>query len=243
MPEVLAPPLSATPGRPSHPLLVGPKDLPKRRALHTQAGRFALLHALAHIEFNAINLALDALYRFPGLPEDFYRDWLRVAQEEAEHFVLLRQQLQRLGGDYGDLPAHDGLWEMAMDTAADPLERMALVPRVLEARGLDVTPAMRERLLAAGDAEAAAVLERIERDERGHVAVGSRWFRYLCAQRGLEPDSTFKTLLQQRYRGRIQGPLALTARRAAGFSEPELDWLQSRIGQPAATKPEAVRHD
>jgi uncharacterized ferritin-like protein (DUF455 family) len=202
-----------------------------------------LLHALAHIEFNAINLALDALYRFPGLPEDFYRDWLRVAQEEAEHFVLLRQQLQRLGGDYGDLPAHDGLWEMAMDTAADPLERMALVPRVLEARGLDVTPAMRERLLAAGDAEAAAVLERIESDERGHVAVGSRWFRYLCAQRGLEPDSTFMTLLQQRYRGRIQGPLALTARRAAGFSEPELDWLQSRIGQPAATRPEQVRHD
>ncbi|CDQ09397.1 conserved protein of unknown function [Acidithiobacillus ferrivorans] len=243
MPEVSAPPLSATPGRPSHPLLLGPKDLPKRRALHTQAGRFALLHALAHIEFNAINLALDALYRFPGLPEDFYRDWLRVAQEEAEHFVLLRQQLQRLGGDYGDLPAHDGLWEMAMDTAADPLERMALVPRVLEARGLDVTPAMRERLLAAGDAEAAAVLARIESDERGHVAVGSRWFRYLCAQRGLEPDSTFMALLRQRYRGRIQGPLALTARRAAGFSEPELDWLQSRIGQPAATRPEQVRHD
>ncbi len=240
MPEVLAPPLSATPGRPSHPLLVGPKDLPKRRALHTQAGRFALLHALAHIEFNAINLALDALYRFPGLPEDFYRDWLRVAQEEAEHFVLLRRQLQRLGGDYGDLPAHDGLWEMALDTAADPLERMALVPRVLEARGLDVTPAMRERLLAAGDAEAAAVLARIESDECGHVAVGSRWFRYLCAQRGLEPDSTFMTLLQQRYRGRIQGPLALTARRAAGFSEPELDWLQRRIGQPAATKPEGA---
>ena len=234
---------STTPGRPVRPLLVDPKNLPRRRALTTATGRFALLHALAHIEFNAINLALDAICRFPGLPDDFYRDWLRVAQEEAEHFVLLREQLRRLGGDYGDLPAHDGLWEMALDTAADPLVRMALVPRVLEARGLDVTPAMRERLLAAGDAEAAAVLERIERDERGHVAVGSRWFRYLCAQRGLEPDRTFKTLLQQRYRGRIQGPLALTARRAAGFSEPELDWLQSRIGQPAAARSEQACHD
>ena len=244
MPEVSAPALSDMPGRPAHPLLVSPKDLPKRRALHTRAGRFALLHALAHIEFNAINLALDALYRFPGLPEDFYRDWLRVAQEEAEHFVLLRQQLRRLGGDYGDLPAHDGLWEMALDTAADPLARMALVPRVLEARGLDVTPAMRERLLAAGDAEAAAVLERIECDERGHVAVGTRWFRFLCAQRGLEPDRTFTTLLQRHYRGRIQGPLALPARRAAGFSEPELDWLQDRAARPTAGQPAAgVHHD
>lgn len=224
-------PYPGIPGRPDRPELVPPKKLPRRRALSTPAGRFALLHALAHIEFNAINLALDAICRFVDLPVDYYRDWLQVAQEEAEHFVLLRELLQALGGDYGDLPAHDGLWEMAMETATDPLERMALVPRVLEARGLDVTPAIRERLREAGDLAAAAVLERIEKDERGHVAIGTRWFHYLCAQRGLDPDHTFRQLLELRYRGRIQGPLALDARRAGGFSEAELLWLQKRIDQ------------
>ncbi len=224
------------PGRPPRPELVGPKKLPKRRALSTVAGRFALLHALAHIEFNAINLALDAMGRFAGLPDPYYQDWLQVAQEETEHFVLLRGLLQNLGGDYGDLPAHDGLWEMAMDTATDPLERMALVPRVLEARGLDVTPAIRERLRDVGDLAAVAVLERIEKEERGHVAIGSRWFRYICAQRGLDPDQTFRSLLKQRYRGRIQGPLALQARREGGFSEDELDWLQACVAQSTAMR-------
>ncbi|MFA7495035.1 MAG: ferritin-like domain-containing protein [Acidithiobacillus sp.] len=236
-------PCPTIPGRPARPALVDPKNLPRRRALSTVAGRFALLHALAHIEFNAINLALDALCRFPDMPTEYYQDWLRVAQEEAEHFMLLREQLQRLSGDYGDLPAHDGLWEMAMETAQDPLERMALVPRVLEARGLDVTPAIRERLLAAGDREAAAVLERIEREERDHVAIGSRWFRYLCAQRGLEPDATFQSLLERCYRGRIQGPLALAARRDAGFSEGELDWLQGRAVAGLTPRAGLVSHD
>ena len=224
-------PCPGVPGRPARPELVAPKQLPRRRALSTQAGRFALLHALAHIEFNAINLALDALCRFVDLPVAYYHDWLQVAQEEAEHFVLLRGLLQAMGGDYGDLPAHDGLWEMAMDTATDPLERMALVPRVLEARGLDVTPAIRERLQEVGDSAAAAVLERIETDERGHVAIGSHWFRYLCEQRGLDAEQTFRQLLQERYRGRIQGPLALEARRAGGFSEQELLWLQECVAQ------------
>ncbi|PKY11001.1 hypothetical protein B1757_06735 [Acidithiobacillus marinus] len=239
-------PCPGIPGRPDRPELVAPKKLPRRRALSTPAGRFALLHALAHIEFNAINLALDAICRFVDLPVDYYRDWLQVAQEEAEHFVLLRELLQALGGDYGDLPAHDGLWEMAMETATDPLERMALVPRVLEARGLDVTPAIRERLREAGDLVAVAVLERIERDERGHVAIGTHWFHYLCAQRGLDADHTFRKLLEERYRGRIQGPLALDARRAGGFSETELRWLQACIDQnpapPGNQHVEKTRH-
>ncbi|MGC9239534.1 MAG: ferritin-like domain-containing protein [Acidithiobacillus sp.] len=227
-----------SPGRPTRLRLVAPRELPRRRALGTPKGRFALLHALAHIEFNAINLALDAAYAFAGMPPGFYSDWLQVAREEALHFSLLSQRLEDLGGCYGDLPAHDGLWEAARATADDAMARMALVPRVLEARGLDVTPALRQRLQTVGDAQSAAILERIEADERGHVAIGSRWFTYLARRAGVDPEATFFTLLDRHYRGRILGPLAREARLQAGFSVRELDLLEAR-----AVRPEEQRGD
>ncbi len=216
-------------GIPDRPELVAPKALPRRRNLHSREGRFALLHALAHIEFNAINLALDAAYGFAGLPVEYYADWIRIAQEEAFHFGLLRNLLQNLGGDYGDLPAHGGLWEMAEKTMGDVLVRMAMVPRLLEARGLDVTPGIRARLAGAGDRDAVAVLERIEADEVGHVATGSHWFRTICAQRNLDPDAAFLSLLEKHYRGRTAGPLAREQRLKAGFSPAELEFLESRL--------------
>ena len=216
-----APGAITAPGRPPRPLLVSPRELP-RRGFHTLDGRAALIHAVAHIEFNAINLAWDAVYRFRGLPCDYYDDWVRVADEEAYHYTLLRERLRALGYDYGDFPAHNGLWEMAEETAHDVLVRMALVPRVLEARGLDVTPAMMERLREAGDEETAALLEIILRDEIGHVAIGTRWFRHICAERGLEPGETFQCLIKDYLKGRIKGPFHHAARLQAGFSEEEL---------------------
>ncbi len=212
------------PGRPPKPELVAPSRLPRRR-IHTREGLIGLLHALTHIEFNAINLALDAVYRFRGLPGAFYDDWLQVAAEEAYHFGLLRKRLRVLGADYGDLPAHNGLWEMACRTAHDPMVRMALVPRVLEARGLDVTPGMMERLRAAGEEEVVAALEIILRDEVGHVAIGTRWFRHCCEQRGLEPADTFFSLLQEYMTGPVKGPFHHQARREAGFTEEEMSRL------------------
>lgn len=220
-----------SPGRPPRLRIVAPRELPRRRALGTPTGRFALLHALAHIEFNAINLALDAAYAFAGMPPGFYSDWLQVAREEALHFSLLSQRLEDLGGCYGDLPAHDGLWEAARATADDAMARMALVPRVLEARGLDVTPALLQRLQTVGDAQSAAILERIEADERGHVAIGSRWFTYLARRAGVDPEATFFTLLDRHYRGRILGPLAREARLQAGFTVRELDLLEARAAR------------
>lgn len=217
------------PGHPARPELVPPRALPRRR-LSTLEGRAALLHALAHIEFNAINLAWDAVCRFAGMPEDFYRDWASVANEEAYHFSLLRERLRALGHDYGDFPAHDGLWSMALQTRDDVLLRMALVPRVLEARGLDVTPGIMERLREAGDADSVAILEIILRDEIGHVAIGTRWFHHACAARGLEPEATFRSLLAQHMRGRINGPLHRAARAQAGFSARELDDLEALDG-------------
>lgn len=214
------------PGRPPRPALVPPREL-HRRKLTTVEGRVALIHAVAHIEFNAINLAWDAVYRFRGMPPEFYADWVRVADEEAFHFGLLRDRLRQLGCEYGDLPAHNGLWEMAQQTAHDVLVRMALVPRVLEARGLDVTPGMMERLCAAGDHETVALLEIILRDEIGHVAIGSRWFRSLCEQRHQQPESTFRELVTQYLRGKIKGPFHRAARLQAGFSESELTTLAS----------------
>ncbi|MGB0514561.1 MAG: ferritin-like domain-containing protein, partial [Wenzhouxiangellaceae bacterium] len=181
-------------GRPERPLRVRPAELP-RRGLGSVEGRVALLHAVAHIEFNAINLALDAALRFADLGIDFVADWLSVAHDEARHFAMLRDRLNRMGADYGDLPAHNGLWEMAEKTAHDPLVRMALVPRVLEARGLDVTPGMIARLRQVSDDDSVACLERILDEEVRHVAIGSRWFRFLCGQRGLEPEATFRRLL------------------------------------------------
>jgi uncharacterized ferritin-like protein (DUF455 family) len=213
------------PGRPERPCLVSPRELPQRR-LHNESGRAALIHAIAHIEFNAINLALDAVYRFREMPESYYSDWLRVAFEEAHHFRLLQERLGEFGFIYGDFDAHNGLWEMAMVTAHDPLIRMALVPRVLEARGLDVTPGMIQRLKNAGDNRTVAILEIILREEVGHVESGSRWFRYCCEQAGLPAEETFRKLLRTYYPGRIRGPFNEVARLAAGFTMAELEKLR-----------------
>ncbi len=218
----------AAPGRPERPLLVPPREVASR-GLGTVAGRAALIHAIAHIEFNAINLALDAAWRFRGLPAPFARDWIGVAADEARHFRMLQARLQALGHDYGDFPAHDGLWEMAEKTAGSALERMALVPRLLEARGLDVTPGLIKRLRAAGDDASAEVLEIILAEEVGHVAIGSRWFAWCCAREGVEPGPTFIGLLRGVARGSLRGPFNLPARRAAGFDEEEIQRLAELV--------------
>ena len=211
-----------TAGRPQRPELVHPARVPRRR-LGSPAGRAALLHALAHIEFNAINLALDAIARFADLPVEYYEDWLHVASEEAHHFQLLLARLCALGHDYGDFPAHEGLWEAASKTRHDVLARMALVPRVLEARGLDVTPGLQQRLREAGDEDSAAILDIILRDEVGHVAIGNRWFDHLCAVRELQPAATFLALCREHGIKTPQPPFNTDAREAAGFSRQELD--------------------
>jgi uncharacterized ferritin-like protein (DUF455 family) len=209
------------PGRPERPPLVEPGSL-KRRGMQTEAGRAVLLHALAHIEFNAINLALDAVWRFPSMPGDFYLDWLKVAAEEAHHFSLLSARLKEFGQGYGDFPAHDGLWEMAERTRGDVLARMALVPRTLEARGLDASPPIRKRLAQAGDHASAAILDVILRDEIGHVLIGNRWFRQLCDAAGIDPRVTYTRLAEQYRAPRLRGPFNFEARRDAGFDEAEL---------------------
>lgn len=215
----------AAAGRPARLHLVMPRDLPQRRP-DSREGCAILFHALTHIEFNAINLAWDAVYRFRGMPDAFYGDWIRVAEEEACHFELLRAHLNTLGADYGDWPGHNGLWEMALKTAHDPLVRMALVPRCLEARGLDVNPGIQAKLRGAGDEEGCALLDIILRDEIGHVAIGDRWFRHLCAERGLEVEATYRQLMDEYMKGPPKGPFHLEARRRAGFSEAELAYLQ-----------------
>jgi uncharacterized ferritin-like protein (DUF455 family) len=209
------------PGRPDRPVLVAPAAVAPRDVA-TDEGRAALLHALAHIEFNAVNLALDALWRFPGLPRAYYLDWLRVAAEEAQHFRLLCERLATLGRVYGDFPAHDGLWEMARKTAGDVLARMALVPRTLEARGLDASPQIRSKLAQAGDSASAQVVDRILNDEIGHVAIGNRWFAFLCGEHGVPVGATYERLCREHAAPRLRGPLNLAARRAAGFGEEEL---------------------
>lgn len=214
------------PGRPARPRLVHPSQL-KTRAVGTLEGRAGLIHALTHIEANAINLALDMMWRFPGMPQAFYLDWWRVAQEEALHFELLHQHLCSLGFAYGDFPAHDGLWDMAERTQADVLARMALVPRTLEARGLDATPAVRNRLVSVGDQAAAKILDIILRDEIGHVAIGNHWFHHLCCQRQLDPISTYADLAKRFQAPVLKGPFNLEARRAAGFTDAELTALTS----------------
>jgi uncharacterized ferritin-like protein (DUF455 family) len=214
------------PGRPPRPRLVSPRELP-HRGLGTPEGRLALLHAVAHIEFNAINLAWDAVYRFRGMPVEYYRDWVGVAADEARHFAMLQARLAELGGSYGDFDAHDGLWEMAVKTADSCLSRMALVPRVLEARGLDVTPGMIARLRDCGDAASAAALEVILREEVAHVAAGSRWFAWCCAREGRDPDATFAALIAEHARGALKGPFNRDARLAAGFSAVELARLEA----------------
>lgn len=216
------------PGRPIRPPLVEPRQL-ERRSMRSPEGRAVLLHALAHIEFNAINLALDAVWRFAGMPEAFYADWLKVAAEEAYHFTLLSDRLaDGFGHAYGDFPAHNGLWEMCERTKGDVLARMALVPRTLEARGLDASPPIRARLLQAGDDASAAILDVILRDEIGHVAIGNRWFRYLCDASGLDPVSTYRQLAERYHAPRLRGPFNFDARRTAGFEQAELDELAAQ---------------
>lgn len=213
--------MQVIPGHPAKPELVSPLTV-KRRAMNTPEGRAAMIHALVHIEFNAINLALDALWRFAGMPRAYYTDWLQVADEEALHFTLLADHLRLQGYAYGDFTGHNGLWDMAVKTQHDLLVRMALLPRTMEARGLDVTPGSRAKLMQAGDHEVGPILDIILRDEIGHVACGNRWFNYLCAQRGLEPDVTYAGLLVEHNAVLRRGPFNLEARRAAGFSEEEL---------------------
>jgi uncharacterized ferritin-like protein (DUF455 family) len=215
-----------SPGRPAAPRLVPPRQLPQR-GLGSRDGLAALIHAVAHIEFNAIDLAWDAVYRFRSMPHAFYDDWVAVAQDEARHFALLAERLAAHGHGYGDFDAHNGLWEMALRTDHDCLARMALVPRVLEARGLDVTPAMIGRVRSAGDPQTADVLALILREEVAHVAAGSRWLRWLCEQQGRDPETTFADLLRQQAAGVLRRPFNRPARQLAGFSVTELDALEA----------------
>jgi len=218
------------PGRPPRPLLVPATDVPRRSPFTTE-GRAALLHAVAHIEFNAINLALDACWRFAGMPERYYRDWQRVAAEEALHFSLLIEHLATLGCAYGDHPAHDGLWAMTERTASDITARMALVPRTLEARGLDATPPMQAKLAKAGDARAVAILDIILRDEIGHVAIGNHWYGWLCERQGLNPLAHYALLTARHQAPRLRPPFNKTARLAAGFSGAEIAALSDAAAQ------------
>lgn len=224
--EATLQPSAPLPGRPARPRLVDPASLP-RRSPFTTAGRAALLHAIAHIEFNAINLALDAIWRFPGLPAAYYRDWLQVASEEALHFKLLAEHLGQLGHAYGDFDAHDGLWAMTDKTAGDLTARMALVPRTLEARGLDATPPLQKRLAQAGDARAVEILAVILRDEIGHVAIGNRWYRWCCAREGLDPEAHYATLAARHGAPKLRPPFNTAARAAAGFSAAEIAALDA----------------
>ena len=223
--EVVALPV---PGRPEKPELVDARDVP-RRNFSSLKGRLTLVHAIAHIEFNAINLALDAVYRFQQMPQQYYTDWCRVAAEEALHFTLLSDYLESNGMRYGELSAHNGLWEMAVKTDFDVMVRMALVPRVLEARGLDVTPTMIEKLTSTGDSELISILERIFVDEIGHVKIGSYWYKLLCSERDLDPQTTFLQLIEEFMQGAKFGPFETQARIDAGFSREELQSLLSHF--------------
>lgn len=212
---------------PKRPQLLKPRDMP-RRNLAGAEGVAAFFHAIAHVEFIAIYLAWDMVYRFRGLPEAFYGDWLQVADEEAQHFELLHKHLNMLGLEYGDLPAHGGLWEHATDTAGDLLARLAMVPRCMEARGLDVTPGLIEKFKAFGDVQGVALLTRILTDETGHVERGSFWFKQVCAERQLEPEAAYRQLIRQYYKGgKPKGPFNREMRIIAGFSNAELDWLET----------------
>jgi len=207
------------PARPDRPELRPPRDMPKRRNFGSQAGRTALLHALAHIELNAIDLAWDIIARFAGLrlPREFFDDWVGVAAEEAAHFVLLSVRLGDFNARYGDLPAHDGLWEAAAATAGDVLARLAVVPLVLEARGLDVTPEMAARLERAGDLQSAALLHHIYEQEIGHVAIGRHWFDRFCRARDLVPQAVFHDRVRRFFKGALKPPCNHRARGAAGL--------------------------
>jgi len=224
---------ASEPGRPARPRLVDPRSVPAR-PVGSPEGRAALLHAIAHIEFNAINLALDAAWRF-DMPEEFMRDWLSVAVDEAKHFRLLRDEMRDRGHDYGDFDAHDGLWQLAWRTRDDVLARMALVPRVMEARGLDATPPLQRKLRGAGDARAVAILQVILDEEVRHVAIGNRWYHEICNARGLDPQASFIELYERHAVPPTRGPLNRQARLAAGFTEAELAWLNEAA--PSGRRP------
>jgi len=211
---------------PERPELLAPRQMPRRK-LTTPAGVAAFFHAIAHVEFVAIYLAWDILYRFRAMPEQFYLDWLRVADEEAQHFALIRAHLLTMRVDYGDLPAHSGLWDHAKDTADDLLGRLAMVPRCMEARGLDVTPALIEKFSILGDDASVAILTRILTDEIGHVELGSYWFKFVCQQQGFDPEAKYRELIGQYYiGGKPKGPFNRELRKLAGFSDAEIDWLE-----------------
>ncbi|MDI1232032.1 MAG: ferritin-like domain-containing protein [Methylobacter sp.] len=212
---------------PARPELLAPRQMPRRK-LTTTAGVAAFFHAIAHVEFVAIYLAWDILYRFRGMPDQFYQDWLRVADEEAQHFELIRMHLRAIEIEYGDLPAHSGLWDHAKDTADDLLGRLAMVPRCMEARGLDVTPALIEKFRILGDDASVAILTRILTDEVRHVERGSYWFKFVCQQRGFEAEAKYCELIDQYYiGGKPKGPFNRELRKIAGFSDAEIDWLES----------------
>lgn len=213
------------PGRPNQPVLVNPLSV-KKRSMHTTEGRAVAIHALAHIEFNAINLALDAVWRFADMPKDYYVDWIKVAVEEATHFLLLKNYLNTLQYDYGDFPAHDSLWEMVEKTKGDILARMALVPRTMEARGLDAVPAMRARFLQVKDDHMVDILDTILHDEIGHVEIGNRWFNFMCKSRALDPLKAFQELSLQYNAPTLRGPFNIAARKQAGFTDEEIELLQ-----------------
>lgn len=217
-----------TPGRPDKPDLVDPRYVEKR-SLATEQGRIVMLHSFAHIEFNAINLALDAAYRFRDMPDEFITDWLQVASEEAHHFNLINDYLHDLDSFYGAFSAHNGLWDMVCKTRHDVLHRMALVPRVMEARGLDVTPGMMEKFRQKGDQRAVSILQVIYEEEIGHVAIGNRWYQYCCERSQLDPQETFRSLIEAYFGGRLRGPFNWPARLAAGFEEDELSELENSL--------------
>jgi uncharacterized ferritin-like protein (DUF455 family) len=215
----LDPPLADRPGRPARPELVPPRAVEKR-SLHTPQGRIALLHSIAHIELNAVDLALDIVARFATepVPHSFFDGWMTVAFEEAKHFRMVRARLNDMGADYGDMPAHDGLWQAAHSTRNDLTARLAVVPLILEARGLDVTPSLQAKMRETGDQESAAVLDVIYNDEKGHVAIGAKWFRFLCARERKDPALTFQQLVRANFRGSLKAPFNDIARAEAGLT-------------------------
>ncbi len=212
------------PGRPQKPELVPPLQVPRRK-MDTLEGRASLLHSLAHIEFNAMNLALDAIWRFPNMPIQYYEDWLKVAKEEAYHFSLVNEHMQSYGSTYGDFPAHNSLWEMVERTTDAVIARMALVPRTMEARGLDAVPAIRDRFKQIKDARAVEILEIILHDEIGHVLIGNHWFNFLCAQENLSPICAYRDLARRYRAPTLRGPFNIEARQQAGFTQEELQLL------------------
>lgn len=217
---------SIIPGRPKKPVLISPRDLP-RRSLNIVEGRAAMIHSFAHIEFNAINLAWDLICRFQDMPNEFYIDWAQVAAEETKHFKLLQGLLDDAGYEYGDFPAHDGLWKIAEQTAHDLLLRLAVVPRIMEAKGLDVTPGLIERFRKIEDENTCAVLELILKEEIGHVNRGTKWYRYQCQQLNRSPDELFKEIAKEYLPSTNSKNINRQARLMAGFSQIELDYISA----------------